>query len=197
MTASPTRAQPTAGTHSDTLDRQTPAEFRQALLQALQSCNAGRPNVLTHLDVARAADIHEAYGREGMQALEDLLHAILYNQLGPGAPVLCGSDCAITILLCDTLPRDAIAVARRLRGAVDRGTFRWQGHPFRLGASLGVVELEPEPSRPEPWLERVREACAAAQELGGSGIQMVSAEKDAWGAIEREREWHKHIAEVI
>ena len=52
-------------------------------------------------------------------------------------------------------------------------------------------------TRAEIWLDRAREACNAARELGGSGIQLVSAERDAWGEIEREREWHKHISEVI
>lgn len=197
MMAAPTQARPSGRRTSASLDRRTPAEFRRILVHALQTCDSGRPNVLAHLEVARASDIHDVYGKEGVKALDDLLHAILYNQLGPSTPVLCGNDCAMTILLVDTLPRDAIAVARRLHGAIDRGTFRWHGHPFRLGASLGVVELEPEPPRPDLWLDRVREACAAARELGGSGIQLVSAEKDAWGAIEREREWHKHISEVI
>jgi len=197
MMAAPKQARPSGRATSSSLDRRTAADFRRVLVHALKACDAGRPNVLVHLDVARAGDIHEVYGREGIQALDDLVHAILYNQLGPSAPVLCGSDCAMTILLGNTLPRDAIAIARRVHGAIDRGTFRWHGHPFRLGASLGVVELEAEPQGPDLWLDRVREACAAARELGGSGIQLVSAEKDAWGAIEREREWHKHITEVI
>jgi GGDEF domain-containing protein len=197
MTAAPRERRRTESAAVHSLDQRTLAEFRRAVVEALKSSGSGRPNVLAHLDVARATDIHDVYGREGTQALEALLHAMLYNQLGPNSPVLCGSACAITILLCDTLPRDAIAVGRRLRGAIDRGTFRWHGHPFRLGASLGMVELEAEPSRAEVWLDRAREACDAARDLGGSGIQLVSAEKDAWGEIEREREWHKHIAEVI
>lgn len=171
--------------------------FRDAVDGAIEGAAHGRPAALLHLDVARAGDVRTACGEAGVHALRDLLFAIVHNQLGPAPPVAAVPPGALALLLPDVLPADAVLIARRLRGSLDNGTFIWRGYPFRLGVHIGVVELGPDPRQPEAWIQRACEACAAAQELGGSGIQMMARTEHAWNDLEREREWHKHLAEVI
>jgi len=171
--------------------------FRDAVDAALERTAHGRPGALLHLDIARASDIQTACGEDGLAALRDLLFAIVYNQLGPAPPIAARPPGALALLLPDVLPADAVVLAKRLRGSLDKGTFTWHGHPFRLGAHIGLVELGPDPRQPEAWIRRAQEACAAAQELGGSGIQMMARSDHAWNDLEREREWHKHLTEVI
>ena len=152
---------------------------------------------MMHLDVARADDISSHCGETGARALRDLIQGIVHNQLGPTVPVHESSTCAMSLLLPETLPEGAVILARRLRGAIDNGTFSWHGHPFRLGAHIGLVELGPQPLEPQMWMRLVQEACKAARELGGSGIQLVSRSDHAWRDLEEEKEWHDHLTEVI
>lgn len=171
--------------------------FRTAVDATLERTARGRPGALLHLDIARACDIQAACGDAGLLALRDLLFAIVYNQLGPALPIATRPPAALVLLLPDVLPADAVRLAKRLRGSLDKGIFTWHGHPFRLGAHIGLVELGPDPRQPATWIQRACEACTAAQELGGSGIQMMARSDHAWTDLEREREWHKHLTEVI
>ena len=171
--------------------------FIEHLEQALARCAEGRPNALLHLDVARAHDIRETCGARALGALRDLVQTITYNQLGPGVPACLIRDCAMSLLLEDMLPSDAAIRARRLLVSIDDGTFSWHGHPFRLGAHIGLVELGATTTPPEGWLSLAQEACKAAGELGGSGIRAVPLGDDAWRDLERDRDWHDHLAEVI
>ncbi len=173
------------------------SEFLDLLAQAIEASGRGRPAALMHLDVARARDIGATCGRDGLNALQDLLLAVVYNQLGPERPVHGARPGELSLLLSRMLPADAVTVAKRLRSALDNGTFSWHGHPFRLGAHIGLVELGPQPEAPADWLNLVRSACDAAGELGGSGIQLVTLSDHAWSDLEREREWHRHLTEVI
>lgn len=173
------------------------SEFLAHLEQALEACVRGRPSALIHLDVARAQDIRETCGRPALDALRDLTQSISYHQLGPHVPACLSRDCAMSLLLADMLPTDAAIRAKRLLNSMDDGTFTWHGHPFRLGAHIGVVELGPHPTTVEGWLHLAREACEAARELGGSGIRAVPLGDDAWRDLKRDRDWHDHLAEII
>jgi GGDEF domain-containing protein len=179
------------------LDMRDEEDFLSCLGEAIQSCQAGRPNALMHLDVARADDISAHCGASGAHALRDLVDAMVHNQLGPTVPVHETGTCAMSLLLPNTLPQGAVTLARRLRGAIDNGTFTWHGHPFRLGAHIGLVELSHQPPDPAMWMRLVQAACKAARELGGSGIQMVTGSEQAWRDLEKEKEWHDHLSEVI
>lgn len=186
--------EPVAQAPKSTLEQK---EFRHALAAALDRVAEGHPNALLQLEVARAGDIYDCYGDHALTALRSLLGRILYTQLGPDVPTCDTGMCGLLVLLENCLSRDALIVAKRLRGAVDQATFRWHGHPFRLGAHLGVLELGQTPSDPEAWLARARQASSTARELGGTGIQLVEQSGRAWRDIDQEREWHDHLTEIL
>lgn len=197
MRSSPPTRSKRANPSSTLLNLLDEQAFRDAVDGALERAARGRPSALLHLDIARACDIEAACGEAGLHALRDLLFASVYDQLGPAPQLTSRPPGALALLLGDVLPADAMLLAKRLHGALDKGTFTWHHHPFRLGAHIGLVELGPEPREPEAWIRRACEACAAARELGGSGIQMMPRTEHAWNDLEREREWHKHLTEVI
>ncbi len=172
-------------------------EFLAALAAAIAASGRGQPAALLHLDVARAGDIETTCGQSAIRALQDLIEAVVHNQIGPAVPACLVGIGEASLLLPDTLPADAVVRAKRIRGALDQGRFSWHGHPFRLGAHVGLVELGPQPEEPQAWLALVRRACQAARDLGGSGIQLVTLSDHAWQDLEREQEWRRHLTEVM
>ena len=169
----------------------------ERLRDAARGVAAGVPHALfaIHLEpFARAAD---ECGEEGASALEQVVLGALQMQIGHSLCIarVSGDDFALLKDRC--LPRDAPALAQRLRGALQGGTFRWHGRAFRLDACVGAVEVLPEDGQAEAMLSRALEACYAAQALGSRGILVVDGDNDPCGQVRGEQQWRDHIREIL
>jgi GGDEF domain-containing protein len=152
---------------------------------------------LAHLEVAGAWDVRDAGGTEAVGALREAVVRELKDFMDDGIAFASIGLCGFTMLLEDRHLRRALNDVRELKHAVDTLCFYWHGHPFRLSAYAGVVELGPDRAEPRRWLARAQEACAAARELGGDGVQVVEFNEHAWSDIARNREWVRHLSEII
>ena len=177
--------------------RGTNQGFDKRLQRALRQCAAGEPSALLYLEVAGAWDVRDAGGQDAASALREAVGAALAHHVH--SPMVSSPDglCGYTVLFERTPIRVALAEARTLKHDVDGMRFRWRGHPFRLSAYAGLLELGSEPLRCRYWLGAAREACAAARELAGSGVQLVELNEHAWSDIARNREWVQHLSEII
>jgi GGDEF domain-containing protein len=171
--------------------------FERRLRHAVQRRAAGEPAALIHIAVNGAWDVRDACGSTAAGALRDAVAATLAGRMD--APVLCvpGGICAFCVLLENTRLDEAREQAHGVKRDVHALRFRWRGHPFRLDACAGVLELGAEPARARYWLAAAHEACAAARELAGSGVQVVALDGHAWSDIARRREWVQHLTEII
>jgi hypothetical protein len=173
------------------------ASFIKRVECALSQASRRRSNFLMQLDVCRAHDIRELSGGEALDAVHTLVRGIVCKQLGSDVPGLIRPDCALSLLLADTSRRIVAVQAREILTCIDGEDFRWMGHPFRLGAHVGLVELGDTSIPAHAWLMLARETCKAAEELGGSGIRLVSGGAQAWRDLQQDRAWHDHLAEII
>lgn len=174
-------------------------QFEARLATSLAACAEGTPAALLHLDIACAIDIEQSCGASGFSALHERVYGALPSRRrgARGDPMLASELCGFTLLLRECSADDALHVGERLRAAVESSMFEWNGHPFRLGVHVGVVELGGPPRSIRRWLEIAREASVAARELGGTGVQLVELGGDAWSNVARECEWHDHLREII
>ena len=172
-------------------------DFDRRLLGAVRRCTQGEPAALLHLDIAGAWDVRDAGGQAAVNALRDAINELLAGHLS--SPIVCSPDglCGFSVLFENTGVDDAVDEATALKHDVDRLRFHWHGHPFRISAWAGLLELGAEPARARYWLGNAREACAAARELSGSGIQVVELNDHAWGEIARNREWVRYLSEIL
>lgn len=174
-----------------------PAALRRALRRCLAGTLAGRPAFLVHLEVAGARSVEDTAGREAVAALRAAVSATLSARLGERVALSSSGLCEFTLIL-EGQDRDrALAEVRAIKEAVATMRFRWHDHPFTMSVHAGVLELGPGDVPVQRWLGRAREACAAARELAGDGIQVMAFDDHAWQNLARDREWRRHISEII
>lgn len=172
-------------------------ELHDRLTRCLAGSGPPRGAVLAHLDVAGAWDVKDVGGNPALGDLRESVASTLATTLGDGVTTAQGGLCGFTLLLEGRRLRDALEEVFAAKEAIDELRFTWQGHPFRLWAHAGVLELRADRAPARRWLARAREACAAARDLAGRGVQVVECNDHAWGDIARKREWVQHLSEII
>ncbi|WP_288419395.1 diguanylate cyclase, partial [uncultured Stenotrophomonas sp.] len=69
----------------------------------------------------------------------------------------------------------ALAVAQRIRVAVQEIGVPWEGTDLRVGASIGVAELTPDIRTAQDWVAAADAACYAAKTSGRNRVQVSPA----------------------
>ena len=171
--------------------------FRGALAHAAARVTAGVPHAIFVVHVARLASVRRHCGHEAEEALVAAIHRLIEQTCGP-----CLARCRtrvdqIAILKRDCRRRDAVAIAHAICDVLDRETFSWHGLSFRLGATVGLLELENLPEGIDDWLGCAVDACAAARSLGNEGVLMLTGRLGERAECDRERAWRAHINERL
>jgi GGDEF domain-containing protein len=172
-------------------------EFDSHLASAARGVDAGIPHALLVVKLERVAEVCRECGPEAEAALVDVVRMTLYNQIGTEINATRIEPNRIAILKPGCLPRDARALGRRVRTALEGGQFLWQGLCFRLGATVGVLEMTDHSVPLEDQMAKATRACEAAAALGGDGVVVTTGRPEEQAALEREREWREHLNEII
>lgn len=172
-------------------------EFTHRLGEALIAVGQGRPHILLSVEIARGDDIREVCGEGACEDLRQRTRSQLSELLDAGVPIMERNATAFNLLLADTSRKQASELAHRIHDQIEDSMFHWHGHPFRLGAHVGVLELGPQPDDPKAWLARAEEVSRSAGELGGSGVYLLAYRVHALQEMARALDWHTHITEVI
>jgi GGDEF domain-containing protein len=173
------------------------SELQRQVAHHLAGGSPANPAALIHLEVAGAWDLKDAAGHDAVDELRRKVASTLIDCLGEDVPLSSCGLCDFILLLEGRDPHRACEEVHDLKQAVDTMHFAWHDHPFSLTINAGVLELGPDQASAERWMARAQEACAAARDLAGSGIQLVEFNDHAWSDIDRDREWVRHINEII
>ena len=144
--------------------------FEHTLLAAVKdSIHSGEPHVLCHLDLDHFKLIVETQGREIGDALLGQLAQTLRSFLRRGDTLarLGGDEFGVLLRGCDE--EQGTHLAQGLLVAVDDFTFTSQGEVLRVGASVGLILIDPTAS-PAELLLRADAACQLAKEQGRQQI---------------------------
>lgn len=171
--------------------------FRDAVARARQRVAAGIPHAIFVIRVERLRDATEHCGHEAGLVLLEKIDRLLVREAGPWNADCRPSVDQIAILKQDCRRRDAIALAHRICNVLNAETFCWHDLTFRVGATIGVLELEEQPEGIDDLLGRATEACDAARSLGNDGVLVFTGHPGEREAVERERAWREHISETL
>ncbi len=171
--------------------------FARDAARVAEEASRDTPRALFYVHVERQREIAERWGADAAHALNSVIERRLDEALGTTIARCHGSVDDYAILKDRCGREEASAVARRICAFLERETFVWRAATFRLGASVGVVELDERPPRVDDLLERAEDACAIARSLGNDGVVVVDNRPGRRESIAREQDWREHLSEVL
>jgi diguanylate cyclase (GGDEF)-like protein/PAS domain S-box-containing protein len=133
-----------------------------------------RRHALMYLDLDQFKLVNDTCGHAAGDQLLRQISVLLANEL-PAGDILArlGGD-EFGVLLFDCDPDCAAATAERLRATVQDLHFSWEGRPFNVSVSIGMVEVANVGMTLEEVLRAADVACYMAKEKGRNRVQLHS-----------------------
>lgn len=155
------------------------AEFETRLDKALKSAKEfENTHALLYLDLDRFKVVNDSAGHAAGDELLRQISSLLASQLrGRDTLGRLGGD-EFSVLLSNCPPNKAMKVANILIDAVREYRFVWEGKPYQLGVSIGMVSINADTSSKIVLLNQADQACYSAKDLGRGRVH-VYTEKDA------------------
>ena len=160
-----------ASSHDSLTELVNRAEFERRLAS---HCNNRRrePSSALFLDLDRFKAVNDSAGHAAGDAVLVAVARVLEQQVRQADTVarLGGDEFAVLLTACDG--RSAAQVAEKMRAAVEALRVVWNGAGLCVGASIGVVELEPSLADPAALMAAADAACYAAKHAGRNGVHV-------------------------
>ena len=172
-------------------------ELERLLQESLKEV-ASRPfSHLLCLDLDQFKQVNDLCGHSAGDQLLRQLSAHLQHQLPADAALarIGGDEFAVLLRAADG--QTALAHAENLRLCVEQFVFSWQGRPFRVQASIGLLELD---SGVRDWETALYWADSASQQAKHQGRNRVQQFNPADGALlehQRQLQWITRLREGI
>jgi diguanylate cyclase (GGDEF)-like protein/PAS domain S-box-containing protein len=156
------------------------AAFERALEEAVASSRPGHTHTLCFIDLDRFKPVNDSAGHAAGDALlaevaDTVRHACRGNDL---AARIGGDEFAL--LLGDCPLANGIAVAEKIGEAIGAIRFAWKDREYRIGASIGVTQIEGRRSR-LGFIGEADAACYAAKRAGRGRVLAYDPKNPARG----------------
>ncbi|MBX9913343.1 MAG: EAL domain-containing protein [Pseudomonadaceae bacterium] len=172
-------------------------EMERLLQESLSRPDNHSFSHLLYLDLDQFKQVNDLCGHAaGDQLLRQLANA-LQLQLPTPAQLARISGDEFAVLLTHLDEPSAMAQAEALRGCVEHFVFSWQGRPFRLFASIGLLELS---SAVSDWETALNWAGSASQRAKHQGRNRVHRFNPADGLLlehQRQLQWITRLRAAI
>jgi diguanylate cyclase (GGDEF)-like protein/PAS domain S-box-containing protein len=121
--------------------------FERALRVAITDVkDSGRQHTLCFIDLDRFKSVNDSAGHiAGDEFLKLVARTMSGSCRAQDHCARLGGD-EFAIILRDCSPETGRAVAEKVAGAIGDLTFEWEGRSYRIGASIGVVAIDPDKS---------------------------------------------------
>ena len=173
-------------------------ELESRLERALKSAKAGEASyALCHLDLDQFKLINDNCGHSAGDAVLGQVGGMLKSKIRWRDTVarLGGDEFGILLESCSM--EEALRMAESLRDAVRNFKFVWEDRTFRLGASIGVVPLNPESEDAASLFSAADSACAAAKDAGRNRIYSFQENDIDLMRRKREMQWAARITTAL
>jgi diguanylate cyclase (GGDEF)-like protein/PAS domain S-box-containing protein len=134
-------------------------------------------HALICIDLDRFKSVNDAAGHVAGDELLRRLAVLLRRQLRDHDTVARLGGDEFAILLEDCTFEHALHVAEKIRVAVAAFSFDWQGHAFRVGASLGLVTFNDGAASASELLKRADETCYRAKDHGRDQVAVYAEQQ--------------------
>jgi diguanylate cyclase (GGDEF)-like protein/PAS domain S-box-containing protein len=173
-------------------------EFERRVGRALQrSQQEAITHALCFLDLDQFKVVNDTCGHgAGDELLRQLANALQKKVRRRDTLARLGGD-EFGVLLEHCPPGQATRVAHELLEAVQEFRFVWEGKPFALGVSIGVVPITGESESLATVLRDADAACYAAKERGRNRVHFYEPNDAAMALRQGEMQWVSRITSAL
>ncbi|WP_061238329.1 EAL domain-containing protein [Ectopseudomonas composti] len=171
-------------------------ELERLLSETLNGTAKRRFSHLLLLGLDRFKQVNDLFGHSaGDQLLKQLASQLLHQLARHAELARVGGD-EFAILLREVDDEAALSQAEQLRRAVEQFVFTWQGRPFRLHASIGMLALSSGVSDWETALNWASSASQLAKHQGRNRVQQFNPADGALLEHQRQLQWITRLREA-
>jgi diguanylate cyclase (GGDEF)-like protein/PAS domain S-box-containing protein len=173
-------------------------EFERRVTMALvESQYASNQHAVLYIDLDEFKVVNDTCGHAAGDELLRQIGALLRPRLREGDTLARLGGDEFGVLLEHCAPTPALAIAEALRTAIGEYTFAWNQRPFKIGASIGVVDVAGGPHTLAGVLAAADAACYTAKDKGRNRVQVYSPESDEVTLRKGEMEWVNRIHHAL
>jgi diguanylate cyclase (GGDEF)-like protein/PAS domain S-box-containing protein len=160
--------------------------FESRLERAIATAaEQGCSHALLYFDLDRFKTVNDRGGHVAGDELLRQLAALLRKQLRERDTLARLGGDEFAVLLEDCRAGDASFVAEKIRDAVSRFEFVWEGERFQIGASIGQLDFQSGGHSPDELIARADELCYRAKARGRNQVVASDSMEDAVPAVGR------------
>jgi diguanylate cyclase (GGDEF)-like protein/PAS domain S-box-containing protein len=160
--------------------------FESRLERAIATAaEQGCSHALLYFDLDRFKTVNDRGGHVAGDELLRQLAAILRKQLRERDTLARLGGDEFAVLLEDCRAGDASFVAEKIRNAVSRFEFVWEGERFQIGASIGQLDFQSGGHSPDELIARADELCYRAKARGRNQVVASDSMEDEVPAVGR------------
>jgi diguanylate cyclase (GGDEF)-like protein/PAS domain S-box-containing protein len=154
-------------------------------------------HALCFLDVDQIKVINDTCGHAAGDALLNRVARMLGQGLhGADTVARLGGD-EFGVLLRDCDPKRAHEIAQKIRGAIQKRPFTWEGQQFRITVSIGVAPLGDDLPNAAEVMRAADSACYAAKEGGRNRVKLYSLVDSTLNLRKGEMHWVARIHSAL
>jgi diguanylate cyclase (GGDEF)-like protein len=175
-------------------------EFERRVTMALvESQYDANNHAVLYVDLDEFKVVNDTCGHAAGDELLRQVSALLRPRLREGDTLARLGGDEFGVLLEHCAPGPALAIADALRTAIGDFHFQWSQRSFKIGASIGVVNVAGGPETLAGVLSAADAACYMAKDKGRNRVQVYRPESDEVNLRRGEMEWvnriHRALAE--
>jgi diguanylate cyclase (GGDEF)-like protein/PAS domain S-box-containing protein len=173
-------------------------EFERRVTMALvENQYEAHHHAVLYLDLDEFKVVNDTCGHAAGDELLRQVSALLRPRLREGDTLARLGGDEFGVLLEHCAPGPASAIAETLRKTIGDFHFQWNQRSFRIGASVGVVNVAGGPQTLAGVLSASDAACYMAKEKGRNRVQVYSPESDEVTLRKGEMEWVSRIHRAL
>lgn len=149
-------------------------EFERRLARIVRGVSGSEQHALLFMDMDRFKRVNDTCGHlAGDELLRQVAQLFLSRVRERDTLARLGGD-EFALLLEHCPQAKALRVANKLRSALNRHVFHWQGERFSLGVSIGIVAIRGPSCALSEILAAADRACYAAKKEGRNRVEVFS-----------------------
>jgi diguanylate cyclase (GGDEF)-like protein/PAS domain S-box-containing protein len=154
-------------------------------------------HAVLYLDLDEFKVVNDTCGHAAGDELLRQVSALLRPRLREGDTLARLGGDEFGVLLEHCAPAPAFAIADALRKTIGDFHFQWNQRSFKIGASVGVVNIAGGPQTLAGVLSAADAACYMAKDKGRNRVQVYSPESDEVTLRKGEMEWVNRIHRAL
>ncbi len=172
--------------------------FEAELARAWDRGHSGTTlSYLMFMDLDQFKVVNDTSGHAaGDQLLKRVSDILLENVRGDDVVCRLGGD-EFGIMLWNCPTDVAMRIAEAIRMSIDYLRFQWDKEIYRIGVSIGGLQIDPKVGSTSELQQLADAACYAAKEAGRNRVHMVDGDKDSARIHQGQVRWIQRIREAM